>query len=190
MRLKQLTLLILVLALTPIYIANAQNEDLPSFNGYKRDIQKAFAGEVAGKKNIALVSQSARILALMEFMEPSSYSEFYDCVKKYPDWEDLTATKREQVVDTCGRVARTAMVKSLGPSPASTTSPQQSLSPSSMVSDPRMTEIINRLKEIDQRITSIQENQKVLQDAIVATRPRTQRRPAGNDQIPPEDIIE
>lgn len=169
----------------------SQPNDLPSFNGYRRDIQKIFADEVSSKKNIALVSQTARLLAIMEFMEPSGYSGFFDCLKKYPSWEDLNATKREQVADACGRVAISASIKSVGPAPASLSTQNISSTAISSV-DVKLSEILNKLKEIDQRVSILQEQQKTIQENLNMSRDRTtSRRPAANEtQHLEEDVVE
>ena len=183
MKLKHLAVASLLLIFSQPNLANAQTENLPSINGYKREMQKTFAEEVSGKKNIAQVSQTARMLALMEFMEPYSYSSFFDCVKKYPEWVDLPATKREQVVDTCGRAAKSAMVKLSGPAPASTVT---STGQTAQSPDLRLNEVLSRLKDIDQRISVIQESQRTLQDSILS-RIRVQRTPASNSPTPQEE---
>lgn len=181
---------IFLLLIYPLcYFAFSQGSDLPSLNGYRRDVQKIFAEEVSSKKNIAQVSQTARLLAIMEFMEPSGYSGFFDCLRKYPSWEDLNATKREQVVDACGRVARSAFTKSVGPAPASAIAQGTTPGVTSSV-DIKLTEILNRLKDIESRVATLQEQQRTIQENILSNRERaTPRKPAASETVSTEEEI-
>lgn|SRR3990167_2363778 len=173
------------------YSAFSQDSDLPSFNGYRRGIQKIFAEEVSSKESIAQVSQTARLLAIMEFMEPFGYSSFFACLKKYPSWEDLSATKREQVVDACGRVARSASTKSVGPVPASAIAQGIPSTATSSI-DVKLTEILSRLKDIESRVSTLQEQQRTIQENILSGRERAApRRPATSEpQTTEEEVVE
>ena len=168
----------------------AQPSPLASYTSYKRDLQREFAEEVAGKKGISLVSQTARMLAMLEFMDPQAFPKLEECLKKFPSWSGLPATKREQVVDACQSSAKLEIPKMVGPSPAAV--PEKPGLPA--VQGPqlqevqtRLNEVISQLREIDSKVASLQDGQKNLQEALV-TRERTRRVPAA--ELPTEEELQ
>jgi len=170
----------------------AQPSRTNNYSSFKKDIQRQFAEEVAGKKNIAEVSQTARFLGLLEFMDPTAFPALEGCFKKYQKWGSLSATKREQAIDSCRTSMRgPAMPKhplrapaSVGPPPAAS---RQALNQISGVNS-RLDQILAELRDLDNQVNSLQDGQRDLRDSISSSAARTPAT-AGNEVFE-EEVVE
>jgi len=157
----------------------SQPSSTNNYSSYKKSIQRTFAQEVAGKKSIALVSQSARLLAMLEFMNPVGFPAFEECFKKYRKWGDLSATKREQAVEACKGSAKVA-VKKLGrvPAGASPIKPTAgSGSPQIGSLQRSINQLISEIQDLDSRVSSLQDGQRSIQDSIARSSDNSRSEP-------------
>ncbi|MFC2075105.1 hypothetical protein ACFLRA_02410 [Bdellovibrionota bacterium] len=181
------TLLVIVALFIFVIPLLVEGEATPNYASFRRDIQRIFAGEVI-KKNISALSQSARMLGLLEFMDQSRFPEFSTCMQKYPKWGQLPPTNRERAIESCQASARPTAT--LGPSPASIA--ERAKAPESSIVEVRLVEVLSRLNDLDQKVSSIQEGQSQFQEAMTARQEQIlDRRPTATEEIPlEEELIE
>ncbi|MBI4041369.1 MAG: hypothetical protein HY390_05845 [Deltaproteobacteria bacterium] len=72
-----------------------------TLSNYQDQIERIFLTEAGSAHHFKSAIQTARLLGLLEYMQPQDFSRFYGCISKEKGWEYLSAKKRQDQLNAC-----------------------------------------------------------------------------------------